>query len=157
MKARQSREPKQSFIPRSERPDFKLRLQSRLNQLRVRDVDVILGKKFSNEKRLEELNDKSATPAVLDKGIEKTHRDGCDFFSYSFSGGQDLQCYFDTVFPIANKIRKGHHGSVRFGTNFAGDCKRQHSSVELLEAAAHFPAGDAAPGAELESVVNDYK
>lgn len=49
MKARQSPEPKQSFIPRSERPDFRLGKQSRLNQLQVRDVDVILGKKFSNE------------------------------------------------------------------------------------------------------------
>jgi hypothetical protein len=101
MKARQSPAPKQSFIPRSERPDFRLGRQSRLNELQVRDVDVILGKKFSYE-RLKELNDKSATPAVLDKGIEKTHRDGCDFLSYSFSGGQDLQCYFETTFPAAN-------------------------------------------------------
>jgi|HubBroStandDraft_6_1064221.scaffolds.fasta_scaffold117803_3 hypothetical protein len=155
MKARQSPEPKQSFIPRSERPGFRLGRQSRLNELQVRDVDVILGKKFSNE-RLKKLNDKSATPAVLDKGIEKTHRDGCDFLGYSFSAGQDLQCYFETRFPIASKIRKSHHGSVRFGTNIAGDFKPPHSHVELLEA-AHFPAGDAAPGAGLESVVNNYK
>src|ERR1700674_1362073 len=98
MKARQSPAPKQSFIPRSERPDFRLGPQSRLNELQVRDFDVILGKKLSYEKGLKELNDKSATPAVLDKGIEKTHRDGCDFLSYSFSAGQDLQCYFETRF-----------------------------------------------------------
>jgi len=157
MKARQSPAPKQSFISRSERPDFKLRRSSRLNELQVRDVDVILGQQFSNEKRLEELNDKSATADVLDKGIEKIHRDGCDFLSYSFSGGQDLQGYFETTFSVDNMISKGPDGSVRLGTNFAGERNRQHSSVELLEASTRFPAGDGAPGAGRESVVNNYK
>jgi len=157
MKARQTHGPKQNFIPRSDRPDLNLGHQSCLNELQVRDLDVILGKKFANEKRLEELSDKSAAPAILNKGIEKTHRDGCDFLGYSFSGGQVLQRYFETMFPIANKIRKGRHVGARLGTNFPGDCKRQHSSVELLAAPAHFPASDAAPGAELESVVNNYK
>jgi hypothetical protein len=151
MKARQPHGPKQNFIPRSDRPDLNLGQQSRLNQLQVRDLDAILGKKFAHGKSLKELNDKSDSPVVLDKGNEKTHRDGCDFLLYSFSGGQDLQCYFETTFPIADYIRKGPHGSVRRGTNFAGN-HRQHSSVKLSEASAHFPAADAVTGTELESV-----
>lgn len=106
MKSRQSAASKQSFIPRSERPDFRLERPSPLDELRVRDLDVILGIKFANEERLNELNDESATGAVLNKGIEKHNRDDCDFLSSWSSGGRDLQRYFETMFPIA-KQKKG--------------------------------------------------
>lgn len=106
MKGRQLPASKQSFIPRSERPDFKLERPSPLNELKVRDLDVILGIKCANEEGLNELNDESVTGAVLNKGIEKHNRDDCDFLASWSSGGRDLQRYFETMFPVA-KQKKG--------------------------------------------------
>ena len=73
--------------------------------------------------------------------------------SNQFDPSPDLQARERRPFDRQFQRRKGAHGGVRLGTNFAGGRKRQHSSIELLEGPAHFTVADA--DVEIKSIVNN--
>jgi len=72
MSDKQSIEPKQTFVPLSDRPEVKLMPEVPLSELRVRDLDVILGKQIVTPRGLGEPNDRAKNKPVIYRHIAKT-------------------------------------------------------------------------------------
>lgn len=91
MNREQTNQPKQTFVPPSDRPDVRLTVETLTRDVRVRDLAVILGQQPAYKRGLESVEDKAANPAFSQKCCEKRTRDLCDLISSPSPGAAGLE------------------------------------------------------------------
>ncbi|HET9376581.1 MAG TPA: hypothetical protein VFO40_16530 [Chthoniobacterales bacterium] len=91
MNREQTNQPKQTFVPPSDRPDVRLTADALTRDVRVRDLAVILGQQPAYKRGLESVEDKAPNPAFSQKCCEKRQRDLCDLISSPSPGAAGLE------------------------------------------------------------------
>ena len=150
-------QPKETYIAGSDRPETGFRATAVDSSADSDQFDPSCDLQAGERRPFDRLDVETGARIVL-KSNEKWHPDLSGINRSQSVNTPEFRELVEAVFGLTDRQfqrRKDPHGGVRFGANFAGDRKRQDSSVELLEGPAHFTAADAAAGAEMQSVVNN--
>jgi hypothetical protein len=91
MNREQTNQPKQTFVPPTDRSDVTLTADALTRDVRVRDLAVILGQQPANKRGLESIEDKATNPGFSQKCCEKVRRDLYDLISPPPSGASGLK------------------------------------------------------------------
>jgi hypothetical protein len=149
---------KETYIAGSDRPETGFKGTSVDSSADSDQFDQSRDLQARERRPFDRLDVETGTGTALNKGNEKWHPDLSGINRSQSVNSPELHELVEAVFGLTDRQfqrRKGPHGGIRLGTNFAGDGKRQLSSGEFLERPAHYTAADTAAGAETKSVVNN--